>query len=60
MNDDNWEIWNAPTSRKVSDICLIAGGILFAVLRIWIISIPTLIFIALVIWQFFKAGNQYG
>ena len=56
MGNDNWEIWNAPTSRRVSDIWLIAGGILFAVLRVWIISIPTLIFIGLVIWQFFKAG----
>jgi hypothetical protein len=47
-------------SRPAISATACAGGILFAVLRVWIISIPALIFVALVIWQFFKAGNQYG
>ena len=56
MNDDNWEIWNAPTSSRPSDIWLIAGGILLAILRVWPISIPALTFMGLVIWQFIELG----
>jgi hypothetical protein len=56
MNDDNWEIWNAPPCRSVSAIWLIVPAILYAMLRVWPISIPFLAVVAFFAWQFIKAG----
>jgi hypothetical protein len=56
MGNDNWEIWNAPACRQFSSIFLIVGAILFAMLRVWFISIPFLTFAGFLIWQFIEAG----
>ena len=58
MSDDNndWEIWDAPTCTDPSAMFLVIAAVVWAVLRIWPISIPALAFVSFFIWQFINAG----
>jgi hypothetical protein len=49
------QIWDAPPCREFSSIFLIVGAILFAMLRVWFISIPFLAIVSFFVWQFIKA-----
>jgi hypothetical protein len=48
MSDDNndWEIWDAPTCTDPSAMFLVIAAVVWAVLRIWPISIPALAFVS--------------
>jgi hypothetical protein len=57
MSDGNdWEIWKAPACKDPSAIFLVIAAVVWAILRIWPISVPALAFASFFIWQFIKAG----